>query len=251
MVFKISYSMFLSFFAIPRHPQIPPRSSLLPTHSTFCPFSYRITRKTERKSTKRKSGVLLVWVSAWAGVCPRVWLIYPMSQCRGKPVLPRLAAIIFKQFLGSGGTMCSLPLLQAGILFGLSLLQALGMLSQSLSFCTATLLCLENAISLKSWTGLLGWPKLGCHGLARPFYDLPPWYPLASWQEAAHLAMKQTRLDGGLHSTNKQAIITFRSKLSDLQRRKVAKEEKNMEKMKMEKSLVIIPLLPSCYITPT
>lgn len=38
--------------------------------------------------------------------------------------------------------------------------------------------------------------------------------------------MKQTRLDGSLHSTNKQAIITFRSKLSDLQRRKVAKEEK-------------------------
>lgn len=115
MVFKISYSMFLSFFAIPRHSQIPPRSSLLPTHSTFCPFSYRITRKTERKSTKRKSGAFLVWVSAWAGVCPRVWLTYPMSQHRGKPVLPRLAAIIFKQFLESGGTTCSLPLLQAGI----------------------------------------------------------------------------------------------------------------------------------------
>lgn len=149
------------------------------------------------------------------------------------------------------GLCAHFPSSRLGFLFGLSLLQALGMLSRSLSFCTATLLCLENAISLQSWTRLLGWPKLGCHGLARSFYDLPPWYPLASWQEAAHLAMKQTRLDGSLHSTNKQAIITFRSKLSDLQRRKVAKEEKNMEKMKMEKSLVIIPLLPSCYITPT
>lgn len=77
------------------------------------------------------------------------------------------------------------------------------------------------------WTGVFGWPKLGCHGLARPFYDLPSWYPLASWQEQHTWLCKQTRCDGYLHNTNKQAIITYRSKLSDLQRRKVAKEEKN------------------------
>lgn len=147
--------------------------------------------------------------------------------------------------MGRGETLCSLPLLHAGILSGWSLMQVLCLQWQSLW--VHMFIC--PAVSRKCYfltvqTEVLGWRKLACHGLACPFYDLPPWPPLARGQEAAALAVRVNPL-WWLSSEHKQTSYYYLSfKAFGFTKKKGGKEEKKMDKMKREKSLSIISSLP-------